>query len=196
MIKNEEGCRIFGSFEMDMVPGNFHVSYHANTVVFEKLMMQNSSLVQKLGANYRLESLSFGEGVSKSKLVRRLQNDMNVASLTNPYDGDPEFDTRNASKEMDFNNFIKIIPSQIIEKNKQIAETVYQFSMTSGQAPRQSMGQPQVMFSYEIDPITEVYKINSQSFLSLLVQVPFRDFFFLFFSYAQSSEAFSLRSSS
>jgi endoplasmic reticulum-Golgi intermediate compartment protein 1 len=72
MIKNEEGCRIFGSFEMDMVPGNFHVSYHANTVIFEKLMMQNSSLVQKLGANYRLESLSFGEGVSKSKLVRRL----------------------------------------------------------------------------------------------------------------------------
>lgn len=52
------GCRIKGSFTVNEVPGNFHISSHAYANIFTRL--KNDKIIETLDVSHTINYLYFG----------------------------------------------------------------------------------------------------------------------------------------
>ena len=78
-IEQEQGCNIKGYFQINRVPGNFHISSHAYSDILMNLMIQGYSL----DFSYKINHISFGRD-EDFKLIQRRFPDQGIM---NPLDG-------------------------------------------------------------------------------------------------------------
>lgn len=62
-IDNSEGCRIFGTFSVKAVPGNFHISFHNYGDMFQYMMQRGK---WQPDMSHKIKSLRFGSNSSKT----------------------------------------------------------------------------------------------------------------------------------
>jgi hypothetical protein len=78
-IEQEQGCNIKGYFQINRVPGNFHISSHAYSDILMNLMIKGYSL----DFSYKINHISFGRD-EDFKLIQRRFPDQGIM---NPLDG-------------------------------------------------------------------------------------------------------------
>lgn len=59
-LENGTGCRLEGSFSVDKVSGNFHISFHNYMEHYRKLLFSDHEKFMKLNLSFELKELFFG----------------------------------------------------------------------------------------------------------------------------------------
>lgn len=59
-LTNDIGCILDGSFKIDKVSGNFHLSFHNYMDHLRKLIKVDHELFMKLNLSYEIPELNFG----------------------------------------------------------------------------------------------------------------------------------------
>lgn len=66
-IKQQEGCRVYGYFYVNKVPGNFHISAHAYGSIIKQLVDMG---YYNFDVSHTINSLSFGDKVDLYKIKK------------------------------------------------------------------------------------------------------------------------------
>ena len=80
-----QGCQVVGFFEINRVPGNFHISSHAFSDVVMSLMMQGHSF----DFEYRINHVSFGRD-AHFKLIQQRFSDQGIINTLDGLTGKPD----------------------------------------------------------------------------------------------------------
>ena len=74
------GCQLSGSFDIDTVSGNFHISFHSFGNEFMKIRDQNINLFEKINMSYKIETLKFGNNQEtvKTEEIKKIINDLDL----------------------------------------------------------------------------------------------------------------------
>ena len=87
-LKNDIGCQLNGSFNIDKVSGNFHLSFHNYMDHYRKLVKQDHDTFLKLNLSYEIIDLYFGSLQNESKMpkIKKLLKEMKLDNeLLNNY---------------------------------------------------------------------------------------------------------------
>ena len=87
-IKNGEGCRVKGSFEVKRVPGNFHISAHGFRDIIQRIRNVDPNF--KFDFTHTINHLSFGEEIAQDDI----HNDFKVG-IFHPLDSVSKKDNSN-----------------------------------------------------------------------------------------------------
>ena len=79
-LKSGVGCHLLGSFLIDSVSGNFHISFHPFANEYIRFRSQYPDSFAKINMSYEIDVLKFGtnEGVTKVSDVRKMINDLEL----------------------------------------------------------------------------------------------------------------------
>eukprot|EP00164_Ancoracysta_twista_P014388 GFYU01023418.1.p1 GENE.GFYU01023418.1~~GFYU01023418.1.p1 ORF type:complete len:336 (+),score=108.40 GFYU01023418.1:57-1064(+) len=162
-IQDKEGCRIHGSIIVKKVPGNFHVSCHAEAQIMQFLYRD----VAEVNVEHVIEKLYFANELT----MQRIASEGFDVSVTSPLDNYappvPGF-APNQEQTVTYEYYLSIIPTKYIYTNK--PQAVNQFTS----AHNTVVGRPQVpavVFRYDIAPVTVTFSKKSKSFLHFVVQL-------------------------
>lgn len=67
-LKNEEGCNLVGSFDVNRVPGNFHISSHAFGNIITRVFQESD--YKTIDVSHTINHLSFGHEEDMSYITR------------------------------------------------------------------------------------------------------------------------------
>ena len=79
-MQNEIGCHLSGTFGLNRINGNFHISFHSFMMVYMNAKKQYYDLFLKMNLSYEIQTLIFGdtnENLHVSE-VRKLISDMEL----------------------------------------------------------------------------------------------------------------------
>lgn len=149
-VNGGEGCLFTTSFQLNKVPGNFHVSTHS---------AQSQPVSPDM--THEIKSLRFGEDISSPNLK---------ASALRPLDGRNNLN-KHALSSHDY--VMKIVPTvyESLGGKLQYAyqyTTAYKDYMAYGHGHRIM---PAIWFKYELTPITVKYKERRQPFYHFITMV-------------------------
>ena len=144
---NENGCKMFGAFELRRVPGNFYftVSHHKQTL---ERIDQNMNVTFNL--SHKINELSFGF----ESHVKYVKNNYKIGKL-NPLDNIIKIDDKEA---LTHNYFLNIVPTEYFgKKNK--TYNVFQFTGNYF-LKKDSNEPPEIAFYYDLSPIKIIYQYS------------------------------------
>jgi hypothetical protein len=80
-INDQIGCRLSGSFLIDKVSGNFHISYHKYIDSYYEFKARFHDEFMKLNLSYEIEDLHFGLEQNKENMpkIRKLLEDLELS---------------------------------------------------------------------------------------------------------------------
>ena len=87
-IRDQVGCKLAGSFFIDKVSGNFHISFHNYMDSFYQLKGTYHDEFMKLNLSYEINDLHFGLEQNKDQMpkIRQLLSDLELSDqLLNNY---------------------------------------------------------------------------------------------------------------
>ncbi|MCQ2819170.1 MAG: endoplasmic reticulum-Golgi intermediate compartment protein [archaeon] len=156
-IMNKEGCKIQGTFLVNKVPGNFHISSHAFGPTISRLAMEGVLMVN---LNHKIKHLSFGDKEEIAKVKNTFKE-----GLINPMDGI----IQDKKTRTTFEYYIKVVPTtyQSLNGNKTYLN---QFNYHMSSAPS-GTSYPSVYFKYELSPVTVEYIQYKSKFLSFFIEI-------------------------
>jgi endoplasmic reticulum-Golgi intermediate compartment protein 3 len=155
----EEGCRIYGTLEVNRMGGSFHVapgkSYSVNHIHVHDVQPFSSS---RFNTSHQINKLTFGEEFGYGQ--------------TNPLDNLQVTAKENAIM---YQYFLKIVPTMFVSKDKDEILHTNQFSVTTHQKSATAISgesaMPGVFFTYELSPLMVKYTEKSNSFSHFLVNI-------------------------
>ena len=79
-LEKNQGCQLNGSFFIDRVSGNFHISTHAFMNTFFNLRANFHELWMKMNLSYEIDDLQFGHDNQNYKIpeVKNMMRDMEL----------------------------------------------------------------------------------------------------------------------
>ena len=158
IAQKNEGCRLYGSIEVNKVAGNFHIA-------------PGRSLKNAHGHSHDMAALSFSDSFNTTHVINSLSFGDEYEGRVDPLDGTASFAKDRISL---YQYFIKIVPTSIIKQNGVVLET-NQYSTTKHyQAVGSAHDQeklPGVFFIYDLSPIQVVYRETSQSWADYLTTI-------------------------
>ncbi|TNV72109.1 hypothetical protein FGO68_gene1724 [Halteria grandinella] len=165
-ISQEQGCQLKGYFEINRVPGNFHVSSHAYSDILMALMMEGYSF----DFSYKINHLSFGRD-EQFKIIQRRFPDQGIM---NPLDGFSQLAAseqqgdKQVAKNMNSNFYLIAVPSYFTDAGGSRYQ-VYQ--LTQNSFTDYNAQQSVLMFNYELSPITVQYQQTKENFFEFIVYI-------------------------
>ena len=158
-IKNKEGCRLEGSFNIDAVPGSFIISGKAFYPTIERLRREG---LDKSNLEHKINYLYFGESLTKRDLrFGVLRN--NLFNTLN------EKTRKNEKQQMVYQYYLKIVPVKYRYMNyKPQNKYQYTYNFFSDFVYN---GIPSIYFKYDLSPITIEYKYTRMKYLTFLINV-------------------------
>ena len=161
-VENKEGCLLKGSFTIKMVPGNFHISFHAYGAEFQNLLAKQIYIPDM---SHHVKQLSFGD-VDQDK-QNEIISDFRLKTLHTLNDTKHE----NLKDRLGFPhgvvNNIRIIPSRFEYDDEEDIYELYQYTATSkGVVSRQVA----VYFMFEIENFYMYFRRSENSFSHFLIQ--------------------------
>lgn len=150
-LANGEGCRVYGTLDVQRVAGNFHISVHGLNIFVAQMIFE--------GANH----------VNVSHIIHDLSFGPKYPGIHNPLDGTSRI-LRGASGT--FKYYIKIVPTEYKYISKEVLPT-NQFSVTEYFSPMKDFDRtwPAVYFLYDLSPITVTIKEERRSFLHFITRL-------------------------
>ncbi|CAH9100885.1 unnamed protein product [Cuscuta epithymum] len=150
-LDNGEGCRVYGTLDVQRVAGNFHISVHGLNIFVAQMIFQGSNHVN---VSHFIHDLSFGP---------------KYPGIHNPLDGTERI-LHEASGT--FKYYIKIVPTEYRYLSKEVLPT-NQFSVTEYYSPIHDFDRswPAVYFLYDLSPITVTIKEERRSFLHFITRL-------------------------
>ncbi|KAK1393408.1 Endoplasmic reticulum vesicle transporter, C-terminal [Heracleum sosnowskyi] len=150
-LANGEGCRVYGTLDVQRVAGNFHISVHGLNIFVAQMIFEGANHVN---VSHVIHDLSFGP---------------NYPGIHNPLDGTSRI-LRGASGT--FKYYIKIVPTEYKYISKEVLPT-NQFSVTEYFSPMKDFDRtwPAVYFLYDLSPITVTIKEERRSFLHFITRL-------------------------
>lgn len=151
-VGDREGCRVVGSFNIKLVPGNFHISFH--DYINEFNMVRLSGFEPDF--SHRIVHLSFGE--ENEKVSKRVGKDFKV-DTTHAINGQEARDMVSLGFFHSVTHHLNIVPSKFIyEESGEIVES-YQYTSTM----MKSTGNPSITFVLGIENVVMIFKAKKQS---------------------------------
>jgi len=161
-LEDGESCQVFGFFEVNKVPGNFHISSHAYQNIIPAFMNQNK--LTTIDLSHQINHISFGDDSDLKQIKSKFDK-----GVLNPLDGK----TR-TKKETDKDvplltqYYINVVPTTYEDlSGKQYY--VHQFTSNSNEARTNSF--PALYFKYDLSPVTVRFSHKKESFFRFLVQI-------------------------
>jgi len=149
-LNEEAGCRFESHFEINKVPGNFHVSTHSSRKQPESVDM-----------SHFLHELSFGAGHDNGK---------GVEGSFNPLEN---FDTKRSDGLATHDYTLRIVPTVYEDTNHNLRYP-YQYTYSYREVMHFGHGGravPAIWFRYELSPITVKYIEKHKPFYTFLVMI-------------------------
>lgn len=150
-LANGEGCRVYGSLDVQRVAGNFHISVHGLNIYVAQMMFGGAT---RVNVSHLIHDLSFGP---------------KYPGVHNPLD-----DTQRILHETSgtFKYYIKVVPTEYRYISKEVLPT-NQFSVTEYFSPMTEFDRtwPAVYFLYDLSPITVTIKEERRSFLHFITRL-------------------------
>ncbi|CAD8178983.1 unnamed protein product [Paramecium pentaurelia] len=145
-----ESCQIFGHFYVKRIPGNFHISFHGKG--------QAVSLIsQDIQLSHTINWLEFTPQKQGPTFGRYFKT-------TNTLDGT----THSLEQKEDTQYYLKLVESHYETLFKET--DLYTFTAYEQKLPT-SERLTQIIFKYEFDPITTIYKSKISSWTQLIVAI-------------------------
>ncbi|VFQ90915.1 unnamed protein product [Cuscuta campestris] len=150
-LDNGEGCRVYGTLDVQRVAGNFHISVHGLNIFVAQMIFQGSNHVN---VSHVIHDLSFGP---------------KYPGIHNPLDGTERI-LHGASGT--FKYYIKIVPTEYRYLSKEVLPT-NQFSVTEYYSPIHEFDRawPAVYFLYDLSPITVTIREERRNFLHFITRL-------------------------
>ena len=160
-LKNKEGCKLKGEFDIDAVPGSFLITGKAFYTTIDRLKREG---LDTTNLEHQINELYFGENLHKNKRGRI--NKFLFKNLQNTLRNKKRVNDKNL---MVYQYYLKIVPAKYrfldgSESNK------YQYTANSF-ADLAYNGLPSLFFKYDLSPITIEYKYTRMSFLTFLINI-------------------------
>lgn len=156
----EEGCRIYGTLEVNRMGGSFHIapgkSYSVNHIHVHDVQPFSSS---RFNTSHHINKLTFGEEFGFGH--------------TNPLD---QLQVTAKENAIMYQYFLKIVPTMFVSKDKVEILHTNQFSVTTHQKSATAISggesaMPGVFFSYELSPLMVKYTEKNNSLSHMLVNI-------------------------
>jgi hypothetical protein len=158
-IKNNEGCKLEGNFNIDAVPGSIVISGKAFYPTIERLRREG---LDKSNFEHKINYLFFGDSLNKRDLrFSFLRN--NLFNTLN------EKTRKNDKNQMIYQYYLKVIPVKFRHEDTTTINK-YQYTYNSF-ADFAYNGLPAIYFKYDLSPITIEYKYTHMKFLTFLINV-------------------------
>ena len=159
-IKNNEGCKLKGTFFLDAVPGYFLISSRAFSPTIEKLRGEK---LDKTNVEHIINDLYFGDKIHRYKLLGFGHEAYNLMH------------TLKHKKRIDekipkiYQYYLKIVPT----KYKYFSGVTYdKYQYTANSFAENSLDRlPLLFFRYDLSPITVEYKHVKMSFLTFMINI-------------------------
>ncbi|XP_031557192.1 endoplasmic reticulum-Golgi intermediate compartment protein 2-like [Actinia tenebrosa] len=156
--KPHDACRVYGSFEVNKVAGNFHLT-SGKSIQHPQGHAHLSALVPEQAVNFshRIDRLSFGH---------------HMPGYVNPLDGDMQ--TADKARMM-YQYYIKIVPTKIkfLGSSQEVLTNQYSVTQKSREIShnRGSHGIPGIFFKYDMSSIMVHIKYQHRSMVAFLVRL-------------------------
>ena len=159
-IKNNEGCKLKGTFFLDAVPGYFLISSRAFSPTIERLRAEK---LDKTNVEHIINDLYFGDKIHRYKLLGFGKEAYNLMH------------TLKYKKRIDekipkiYQYYLKIVPT----KYKYFSGVTYnKYQYTANSFAENSLDRlPLLFFRYDLSPITVEYKHVKMSFLTFMINI-------------------------
>jgi len=159
---DQESCQIIGSFEVNKVPGNFHVSSHAYPDKLPHLFQDNG--INTIDVSHKINHVSFGD----DKDLKTIKSTFDKGVL-NPLDGVEKTKPDNLKTVGVMHQYyISVVPTTYEDLSKKQV-FVHQFTANSNELQTHTL--PALFFRYDLSPVTVKFSLSKESFFRFLVQI-------------------------
>ncbi|MED6210575.1 hypothetical protein PIB30_065421 [Stylosanthes scabra] len=150
-LTDGEGCRVYGTLDVQRVAGNFHISVHGLNIYVAQMIFGGA---KNVNVSHVIHDLSFGP---------------EYPGIHNPLDDTTRIlhDTSGT-----FKYYIKVVPTEYRYISKEVVPT-NQFSVTEYFSTMNDHDRtwPAVYFLYDLSPITVTIKEERRSFLHFITRL-------------------------
>jgi len=159
---DHEGCQIVGSFEVNKVPGNFHISSHAYMGVLNQYFVENK--VNTIDVSHKINHISFGDDND----LKQIKNKFDKGVL-NPLDGVEKIKAEALKTTGVMHQYyISVVPTTYEDLS---GKKLYVHQFTANSNEIQTNVLPALYFRYDLSPVTVKYTHHKESFFRFLVQI-------------------------
>lgn len=167
-----EGCNIDGTVIINKVPGNFHISSHANDDAVRMMYMSGRAF----DFSHVVHHLSFGIDYQQEQIEKltgeKADRDMEDLVIEQKWliGG---YGNLVADYYLDVNQVDYVVKDNLHQEGSEYDQTqiMHGFKYRSTKAIRATMGMPAVFFRYEISPVKIRYTYQSKSLSEFLVSL-------------------------
>lgn len=156
-LKNHEGCRVKGKFELLRVPGNFHISAHGFRDIVQRLQQSEGF---KFDFSHKVNHLSFGEEVPYNAIHNAFK-----VGIFNPLDGVSKKDD---DKDNIFEYYLHVIPSEFIKDDQQL--NLFQY-IVNEHTDGDYGNFPAIFYRINISPILVKYSLIKPNPFNAIVNI-------------------------
>lgn len=158
-VNNREGCRLQGHIYVVKVPGNFHISFHANQMAVRQLP---NNVLRQLKMDHTLHHLSFGN-LSKNEYIAQVYGEqLSFSALDGTVQQDGEV------YPMKYEYYLKVTP--VLYFDESTTEELHGYQYSSGsRSGGYSSKFGSVWFRYDIENITMKYTREEKSLSGFIV---------------------------
>jgi len=161
-FEDKEGCQIVGSFEVNKVPGNFHISSHAYMGALNQYFAENK--VNTIDVSHKINHISFGDDND----LKQIKNKFDKGVL-NPLDGVEKIKAAALEKTGVMHQYyISVVPTTYEDLG---GKKLYVHQFTANSNEIQTTMLPALYFRYDLSPVTVKYTHHKESFFRFLVQI-------------------------
>lgn len=157
-LRAEEGCRVVGEFSVKLVPGNFHLSFHAHVAEFRAVLARGLAP----DFSHRVDRLRFGE----AEAAARLQRDFRLETLDSLRDTRAT-DLARLGFPHSVDHHINIVPTRLVYEHSGESVELFQYTSTM----MRSAGGGQIVFHLGVENVLMVFKLRRQSLAHLLAML-------------------------
>ena len=155
-----EGCQIAGHLLVNKVPGNFHISSHAQQAWVNKFFGTKSD---RLDLSHTVHHLSFGSTLQLDHIRQNF-----AEGVLNPLDGVAKLRADSVKNSINYEYYIKVVPTTY----RRLDQTEYYVNQfTANTNEYKANGAPAVYFRYDLSPVTVRFSQYQDSFFHFLVQL-------------------------
>jgi len=156
-IRDKEGCRLNGTFFVNKVPGNFHISSHAFGPTIQRLYSEG---MMHWDVTHKINHISFGD----DSALKEIKKQFGVGVL-NPLD---EVGKVDHDQKKTYEYYLKVVPTTYEDINKKTYH-VHQFTSNTNEVVTNMV--PATYFRFDLSPITVRYWQYKQNIFHFLIQI-------------------------
>lgn len=173
-LQNKKGCMLSGTFDLDKVNGNFHISFHGFMDIYSKLILEHEEAWNDLNLGYKIDTLHFGleSDPETTKKFENLVHDLNLSEMLLP----KEFEHKSYLEEHFMaHHYMEIIPYTFTDSRDGFTYRSYENSFnrktTDIKSEERKSTIPILQFIYKFSALSAKYEINKKSLAHFVIEI-------------------------